>query len=175
VQKGQIMAIPQDPKATDTQVQHRQPQPVLRVRVSVPVAELAAAQGEALRALWSYLQHHGVRPAGPPYVRYHTFGETGTDMEVGIPVPVAVAAVGEGRVTAGQLPGGTVVSAWHLGAHDRLGDAYAGLQAWLTERGHQPAGPGWEVYHWIDLNQEPDPARWPDPSTWRTQLIQPIG
>jgi effector-binding domain-containing protein len=163
---------PRTPKANDTQIQHRDPQPVLSVRARVPVAELAAAQGEALRELWSHLHHHGGRPAGPPYVRYHSFGDTETDMEVGI--PVAAGAVGQGRVAAGELPGGTVVSAWHLGAHDRLGDAYAGLQAWLTEHGHQPAGPGWEVYHWIDLDQEPDPARWPDPSNWRTQLIQPI-
>jgi effector-binding domain-containing protein len=87
---------------------------------------------------------------------------------------VAAGAVGEGRVTAGELAGGQVVSAWHLGAHDRLGDAYASLQAWLKEHGHQPAGPGWEVYHWIDLHQEPEPGAWPDPSTWRTQLVQPI-
>jgi hypothetical protein len=33
---------------------------------------------------------------------------------------VAAGAVGQGRVAAGELPGGTVVSAWHLGAHDRL-------------------------------------------------------
>jgi effector-binding domain-containing protein len=168
------MATPQDPNANDTQIQHRDPQPVLSVRASVPVAELAPAQGEALGALWSYLHHHGVRPTGPPYVRYHTFGEAETDMEVGVPVPAAAGAGGEGRVAAGQLPGGSVVSAWHLGAHDRLGDAYGGLQAWLNDHGHQPAGPGWEVYHWIDLDQEPDPARWPDPTSWRTQLIQPI-
>jgi effector-binding domain-containing protein len=168
------MAVFQDPKDNDTQIQHPDPQPVLSVRASVPVTEAATAQGEALRALWSSLQHQGVRPAGPPYVRYHSFGETGTDMEVGIPVRAAVGAVGQGRVAAGELPGGTVVSAWHLGAHDRLGDAYAAVQAWLKEHGHQPAGPGWEVYHWIDLDQEPDPAAWPDPASWRTQLVQPI-
>jgi effector-binding domain-containing protein len=93
-------------------------------------------------------------------------------MEVGI--PVAVGAGGEGRVAAGELPSGTMVSTWHLGAHDRLSDAYTALQAWLNGHGHQPAGPGWEVYHWIDLDQEPDPARWPDPTSWRSQLIQPI-
>lgn len=169
------MAMPQDPQTTDTEVQHRDPQPTLSVRARVSVTELTAAQGDALRALWSYLQQQGLRPAGPPYVRYHSFGEAETDVEVGIPVPVAAAAVGESRVAAGELPGGTVVSAWHLGSHDRLADAYTGLQAWLREHGHQPAGPGWEVYHWIDLNHEPDPARWPDPSTWRTQLVQPIG
>jgi hypothetical protein len=78
---------------------------------------------------------------------------------------------GSGRRRAAGRPRG---SARHLGAHDRLADAYTGLQAWPTDHGHQPAGPGWEVYHWIDLDQEPDPARWPNPSSWRTQLVQPI-
>jgi hypothetical protein len=30
-----------------------------------------------------------------------------------------------------------VVSAWHLGAYDRLTDAYAGLQAWMKGVGIQ--------------------------------------
>jgi hypothetical protein len=30
------------------------------------------------------------------------------------------------------------------------------------------------IYHWIDLDKEPDPAAYPDPSTWRTQLVQPV-
>jgi effector-binding domain-containing protein len=166
------MTMPQDPKSDDTQILRRDPQPVLSVRATVPVAELSAAQGEALRTLWIHRRHQGVQLAGPPYVRYHSFGEADTDVEVGI--PVAADAVGRGRVAVGELPGGTVASTWHLGAHDRLGDAYARLQAWLTEHGHRPAGAGWEVYHWIDLDQEPDPARWPDPSSWRTQLVQPI-
>jgi hypothetical protein len=59
VQEVPVMATPQDPKANDTQVQHCQPQPVLSVRATVPVAELTAAQGDALRALWNSLQHQG--------------------------------------------------------------------------------------------------------------------
>ena len=153
-------------------VHQRGPQPVLSVRPTVPVDRLASAQGEGLRAVWDHLQRQGATPAGPPFVRYHSFGEAETDVEVGI--PVAAAAAGQGRVGAGGLPGGTAASAWHLGPHDRLADAYARLRAWLDERGHQPDGPGWEVYHWIDPRQEPDPAAWPDPSTWRTELVQPI-
>jgi effector-binding domain-containing protein len=168
------MAVPEEPKAGDPEVRQRDPQPVLSVRRSVPVAELASAQGDALRALWSCLRQQDVRPAGPPFVRYHTFGEAETDVEVGVPVPVATAAVGEGRVAAGELPGGTAVSVWHHGAHDRLADAYAGLEAWMKEHGREPTGAGWEVYHWIDLSEEPDPAGWPDPSSWRTQLVQPV-
>jgi effector-binding domain-containing protein len=164
--------MPQHPNSTDIEVQQRDPQPVVSVRATVPTAQLAATQGEALQALWNHLQQHKIRPEGPPFVRYHTFGDVETDVELGI--PVAEGAAGEGRVAVGELPGGTLVSAWHLGSHDRLQDAYADLQTWLKEHGREPAGAAWEVYHWIDLSQEPDPASWPAPSSWRTQLVQPI-
>jgi len=72
------------------------------------------------------------------------------------------------------VPGGPAADAWHLGSHDRLADTYARLQVWLQQHGHRPRGPAWEIYYWIDLNQEPDPTAWPDPSTWRAQLIQPV-
>lgn len=161
-----------DPTNTRIEVQQRDSQPVLSVRTTVPVAQLNAAQGEALRALWDHLRQQDLRPVGAPYVRYHTFGDSETDVEVGVPVPKA--AVGADQVAAGELPGGTLVSVWHLGSHDRLHDAYVALEAWLKEHGREPAGAAWEVYDWIDLSTEPDPAVWPDPSTWRTQLVQPI-
>lgn len=163
--------MPQD-QSDEITVEQLDPRPVLSVRTTVPVAQLAAAQGEALGALWDHQQRHGAKPAGPPFVRNHMFGDTETDVEVGI--PVAEAAAGEGRVGAGELPGGTVVSAWHLGPHDGLGEAYTRLQAWLREHDRKPRGAGWEVYDWIDPGQKPDPATWPAPSGWRTQLVQPI-
>ena len=156
----------------DVELQHLDPQPVLSIRATVPIAELAEHQGDRLAALAGYLRQRGARPAGPPFVRYHTFGENETDLEVGIPVAAPVA--GEGRIAAGALPGGPAVTTWHLGAHDTLRDAYARLDAWLQAHGREPAGAPWEVYHWINPGQYGGPASWPDPSSWRTQLIQPI-
>jgi effector-binding domain-containing protein len=153
-------------------VEHRDPVSVLSIRENAPIADLAATQGERLRAIWQSLQAQGLAPAGPPFVRYHTFGETETDMEFGVPVPTRTA--GEGRVTAGELPGGSLLTTWHLGAHDRLGEAYGRLAAWLTEHDRKAAGPAWEVYSWIDASQEPDPAVWPAPTEWRTELVQPL-
>ena len=82
--------------------------PFLSVRATVQVAQLAEAQGQMLRELWSSIREEGATPAGPPFVRYHAFGETETDVEVG--VPVAEPAAGEGRVAAGTLPGGTAIT-----------------------------------------------------------------
>ncbi|OUC81616.1 GyrI-like domain-containing protein [Streptosporangium minutum] len=154
------------------EVRQRAPQPVVSVRATVPVAELTGAQGESLLALWDHLRRHDVRPAGPPFVRYHTFTETETDLETGI--PVADAAVGEGRVAAGELPGGSAAVTWHIGPHDSLAKAYGRLETWLGEDDREPDGAAWEVYHWIDPTERPDPATWPDPSAWRTELVQPL-
>jgi hypothetical protein len=105
------MDAEQSPEAVG--VEDREPQPVLSVRANVRVAQLTQAQGESLQALWSFMERRGVTPAGPPYVRYHTFGETEADLETGIPV--------------GEAP-----------------------------------------------SVEPDPAAWPAPTEWRTQLVQPV-
>jgi hypothetical protein len=80
----------------------------------------------------------------------------------------------DGPLKAGELPGGPVITTWHLGAHDSLGDAYGRLAAWLTDHDREAAGPAWEVYWWIDASQEPDPSLWPAPTEWRTELVQPL-
>jgi hypothetical protein len=84
-------------------LEDRKPLPVLSIRARVGIEELTERHGESLRELWSSMQARGVTAAGPPFVRYHTFEQTETDVEVGI--PVADAASGEGRITAGELPG----------------------------------------------------------------------
>lgn len=156
----------------DVTIQQLEPQPVVSIRATVPIAELGQHHDDRLRALAGFLEQRGVRPAGPPFVRYHTFGDGETDLEVGIPVGTAVA--GEGRIAAAELPGGPAVTTWHIGAHDTLGDAYARMQVWLSEHGREPDGAAWEVYGWIDPARYDGPATWPDPASWRTQLIQPI-
>jgi effector-binding domain-containing protein len=147
-------------------------QPVLSIRETIPVARLGDTMGERIGVLSRFLRERGTPPAGPPYVRYHTFTDTETDMEFG--VPVKEPTTGDGSISSGHLPAGPAVTTWHLSAHDRLGEAYARLDAWRTENGREPAGPAWEVYHWIDLAATAEPGPPPDPSTWRMQLVQPI-
>jgi effector-binding domain-containing protein len=158
-------------KSPDVEILQLPPQPVISIRATIQVAQLGEAMGDRLSALISYIQQQGATPAGPPYVRYHTFGDLETDMETGI--PLAAPIPGQGPILAGELPAGSAVSTWHYGSHDRLGDAYARISAWLKANGRDPDGPTWEVYHWIDPNQPLDPASW-DPSTWGTRLIQPL-
>jgi hypothetical protein len=88
------------------------------IGTTVKVADLAATMEDRLSALRRYLERHSVRPAGAPFVRYHTFPDIGpdtegvddleTDLEEGI--PVAEALPGEGRIASGELPVGPVVT-----------------------------------------------------------------
>lgn len=112
------------------------------------------------------------RVAGPPFVRYHAMDDAEADVELGVPVVEAVA--GEGRVVSGELPGGPAVTTWHLGAHDRLGEAYARLRGWMSAQGCGPRGAAWEVYTWIDPPVYRGPENWSDPASWRTQLVWPV-
>jgi effector-binding domain-containing protein len=160
-----------DPEAV-VFIEDREPQAVVSIRSIVAVAELAQAQSERLGELWRSMQARDLAPVGPPFVRYHTFGETDTDVELG--VPVRKEATGEGRIEAGSLPGGAAIVTWHLGAHNSLGEGYGRLNAWLERQGRRAAGPAWEVYWWIDARREPDPSSWPEPAEWRTELVQPV-
>lgn len=125
-----------------------------------------------LRTLAAFLSRAGGQVSGPPFVRYHRMDDAEADVELGLPLVGAV--VGEGRIVSGALPGGPAITTWHLGGHDRLGEAYARLQAWSSAHGYEPRGPAWEVYTWIDPLPYHGPETWPDAASWRTQLVWPV-
>jgi effector-binding domain-containing protein len=64
------------------------------------------------------------------------------------------------------LPAGPVAVTVHIGPYDAMEPAYAALASWVSGRGGQLAGDPWEVYF-------SDPEQRPDPSTWRTEIVQP--
>lgn len=159
-------------QTTAVELVQLQPQPTLSIRGVTTIAALGDTQGQRLQALGKYLQQLGIKPAGPPFVRYHTFGERETDMETG--VPLAAPTDGAGQIVSGELPGGPAATIIHLGSHDRLGEAYGRLHGWIGQNGREAEGAGWEIYHWIDLDHSHESAPWPEPSAWRAELVQPL-
>ena len=143
--------------------------PVLSIRTTFPVARLGEMVGDRLATLSRHLRDHGLRPAGPPFVRYHTFGDVQTDMEFGVPLTAPAEPAGD--IAAGELPAGPAATTYHDGPHIELGKAYREIAAWCAAHNRTPAGPAWETYHWIDL-AAPSPRA--SAASGRTQLTQPL-
>jgi effector-binding domain-containing protein len=151
--------------AYDFDLRELAPQPTVVMRADVPSAELPAAIGRVLPAVWGYLESRGIMPAGPPFVRYVSFDDQRTSFEGGFSVGAGVS--GEGEVESSSLPGGYLAVTTHHGPYDRLIDAYQAMERWIAAEGWRANGPVWELY-WTDPGAEPDPAK------WRTEIFQPV-
>jgi AraC family transcriptional regulator len=141
------------------------PQPVLVVRRRVKPSEIAATLAEALGLVFQYAQRTGAALAGQPLTRYLEWGPGLITMEAGMPVVALVS--GEGDVKGDTLPGGLVATTTHAGTYDKLTEAHAAIQVWIQAQGLVAAGAPWESY-------VTDPADFPDPKDWKTEVFWPI-
>lgn len=103
-------------------------------------------------------------PAGPPFARFHRHADGEFTVEAGFPVAREIGPVNE--VQPSELAGGAVATTVHIGPYDQMEPGYEALLSWIAEHGCEPAGDAWEVYF-------SDPAEEPDPSGWRTEIVQP--
>jgi AraC family transcriptional regulator len=141
------------------------PQTVATIRETTTLANVGAALAEVFGAIQEYLKEMGVAVTGPPFARFHKVESSVVDLEAGFPIAREVPR--RWRIRCGDLPGGAAVAVWHVGPYETMGPAHAAVQSWLAERGRRPNGPAWEVYY-------TDPSGEPDPSKWRTQVVQPL-
>jgi effector-binding domain-containing protein len=146
--------------AYDFDLRELAPQPTVVMRADVPSAELPAAIGRVLPAVWGYLESRGIMPAGPPFVRYVSFDDQRTSFEGGFSVGAGVS--GEGEVESSSLPGGYLAVTTHHGPYDRLIDAYQLAGEWpgvgtLLDRPRRGAGSGEVAYR--DLPAGPPAGR----------------
>ena len=140
-------------------------QPTLSIRGVTTFPALSQTIGEFLSEVWNHLEAMGTAPAGPPFTRYHGVDARGIDLEAGL--PLLAPAADDGRIRAGELPGGEVISTDHIGPYDNLPDAGEALNAWLGANGRHAAGPNWEVY-WTD------PGSTRNSAEWRTEVLKPL-
>jgi AraC family transcriptional regulator len=144
------------------------PQPVIVVRRRIKPSEVAATLAEALGQVFQHALQNGIALAGQPFTRYLEWGPGMWTIEAGMPV---TAKVGENPsdadVRQDTLPGGFVATTTHAGSYDKLTEAHAALQQWIEAEGLTPSGAPWEVY-------TTDPADYPDPKDWKTEIFWPI-
>jgi effector-binding domain-containing protein len=142
--------------------------PLQRV-VTIRDRSTAKGLGPGLRSLYpvilTYLEKQGIRPSGPSFALFHTYSEDDVDFEAGFPVTEPVE--GEGRIEAGELPGGSAAVALHQGSYETIGTVHEALDRFVHDRGAAHAGPPREVY-WTGPGDDEDPA------AWRTEVIYPL-
>jgi AraC family transcriptional regulator len=143
------------------------PQPVLVVRRRIKPSDVAATLAQVLGSVFMYAQQKGFALAGHPLTRYLEWGPGVWTIEAGMPVTAHVTTPPDGNVLAEMLPGGLVATTTHAGAYDKLSEAHAAVQQWIEAEGLTPAGAPWEVY-------TTDPADYPDPKDWKTEVFWPI-
>ena len=146
------------------QVVERDEQPVASIRVKCKPQDISKTLGELLPEVMAHLTATGARMSGPPFSRYHAWGEE-IDIEAGFPVQVPIES--KGRIHNSTLPGGKIVTCWHVGPYDKLTGSHEALQAHLAQGKLKARGGPWEIY-WTDPGMVPDQAK------WRTQLLAPI-
>jgi effector-binding domain-containing protein len=141
------------------------PQPIAAVRVTTEPSRIGEAFQQVLPEVASYLEGTGASTAGPPLARFFDYTEEEAEFEAGFPVTEPVA--GEGRVVAGELPGGLAATATYEGPYEGLQRVHDAIGEWVLANGHDPAGPVWELYL-------VGPADEQDPSRFRTEVVWPL-
>jgi AraC family transcriptional regulator len=144
------------------------PQPVLVVRRRVKPSEVATVLAEVLGRVFQHAQGSGIGLAGQPFTRYLEWGPGLWTIEAGMPVAAHAGSSSAGDVRADTLPGGLVAATTHAGSYDKLFHTHAAVQQWIEAEGLTAAGAPWEVY-------VTDPADFPDPKDWKTEIFWPLG
>jgi AraC family transcriptional regulator len=153
------------------------PQPALVVRRRIKASDVGKTLGEILPHIVMYAQRAGLALAGQPFTRYVEWGPGLWTIEAGMPVtalskrpdrtsPVADPSGGI-EIKEDTLPGGLVATMTHNGSYEGLNGAHAAIQQWIEKQGLIARGAPWEVY-------VTDPADYPDPKDWRTDLFWPL-
>ena len=157
---------------TEPQIEQRPAQPYLgiagRITDGVP-----AFVDEAFPALFGWLGEHGIKPSGPPFIRFRELDAHGEPLQIEAAAPVETEAQGGERVHAGSLPAGRYLTLLHRGPYRHasipdLATAREQLIAFAAEKGivhsrttaHGTTLPCAVERYLIGPVEEPDFTKW---------------
>jgi effector-binding domain-containing protein len=139
-------------------------QPTATASTTGAIDDIGTWLAKAYDAVAGVLARQQVSPTGPPFARFRQLRGGRFAVEAGFPVARAIDPSGE--VGASSLPPGPVARTMHIGPYEDMEPAYDALVAWIRGRHGEPEGDAWEIYY-------SDPTEEPDPTTWRTEIVQP--
>lgn len=100
--------------ATPIKVEQRPEIPYMGIRFVHPFAGMFKQIDSAKKELTRWFKEQGIKPAGPPLLRYHVIDMRGEmDLEYGIPVETLL--LGDDRVKPATLPAGRYASLIYSG------------------------------------------------------------
>ncbi|MCC6070583.1 GyrI-like domain-containing protein [Massilia sp. GCM10020059] len=141
------------------------PQQAAVIHLTIPRDQIRAVMGPGIQEVIDTVVAQGIGPAGPVFSHHFSMQPDTFDFEIGVPVSRPVAPTG--RVKPGELPGAKVARTVLHGGYEALPDGWGQFMAWVDEEGLPKAPDLWEVY-------VKGPNLDPDPSTWCTELNQPL-
>lgn len=132
----------------------------------------------AFPELFEWLGEHGVKPSGPPFIRFLEIDAEGEPLELEVAVPVVGAVEADERVRADVLPAGRYVTFLHAGPYRSttepdLAAARARVQDWAEQQGilwdrwETDRGSAFRCY--VE-HYRVGPVEEPDYSKWETEL-----
>ncbi|MDJ1371484.1 GyrI-like domain-containing protein [Gulosibacter molinativorax] len=136
----------------------------------VPVEDMIRFLDSAFTVLRAAVDAAAIAPDGPAYSRYDTELEGDVTIEAGIPLLAALEENLEFNgvtIEAGELPGGEVARAIHVGPYSELADVWQEFLGDLERSGRTPRKPYWESYL-----VTPGPGT--DPERLRTEMSAPV-
>lgn len=141
------------------------PQQAAVIHLTIPRDQIRTVMGPGIQEVIDTVVAQGIGPTGPVFSHHLSMQPDTFDFEIGVPVSRAVAP--SGRVKPSELPGGKVARTVLHGGYEGLPEGWGQFMAWLDKEGLPKAPDLWEVY-------VQGPNLDPDPSTWRTELNQPL-
>lgn len=139
-------------------------QKTIMVRLTTPAGKLSDVMGEVYGELGAFMGEKGIVPAGAPYAMYYNMDMEALDVEMGFPVAGDPAC--EGRIKAGEIPGGKIAAAVHTGPYDKLEETYNKLMAFVKEKGLDVQEWMYEYYLNSPLEVKPEELQ--------TQICYPV-
>jgi effector-binding domain-containing protein len=130
----------------DVQLVEATPQLVAATKVNTSLSRIGSDIGSGFGALVMALGHHGTTPAGAPLIVYHDVIDQETDGAIEICVPVDEEFPDTGDVCGRELEGGSMATTVHHGPYEQIAPAYHTLTGWISDHGHDVAGPPRETY-----------------------------
>ena len=130
----------------EIEIMTSEPQLVAATRVHTNLSQIGEDIGTGFGTLVGALGRLQIQPAGAPLIVYHDVIDEETEGDIELCVPVASTIAEDPDVYSRELEGGTMASTVHRGPYHEIGRAYHTVTHWISDHGHEIAGPPRETY-----------------------------